>query len=189
MLYNTLYTQLFMLHSQGYSIQCMLNNTYRQQSRCSAPWHPRRNHQQCNWPTYSLSSRFLVVFKRHYWLRLARLKMTLVSRCLTRTWNVSLLRLRTLALYCQDCARRMPASIIQSTDNPQWQDSYIVFAWTTRRQEASLLRGSVACCRLILWSRHWQAQVATCWLSPSARTTVPVIKDTCFLCLVNDKSI
>ena len=65
----------------------------------SAPWHllVKQWTDRANVPTCSLCSRFLVVFKRHYWLRLARLKLTLGSCSFSRCWNVSLLRLRTFA--------------------------------------------------------------------------------------------
>ena len=67
---------------------------------------------------------------------------TRCSNAHSSTWcsNVSLLRLRTLALLCQnpDCAKagRTPACIISSPDNHRLQDCYIVIARTTRRQEA-----------------------------------------------------
>ena len=58
-------------------------------------------------PTCSLCHKFLLLFKRHYWLRLAslRLKLTLGSSSFARCWNVSLLRLRTLVVHCQDCKK------------------------------------------------------------------------------------
>ena len=95
------------------------------------------------------------------------------------------------------CARRMPVSSlwlsrILSFDSPRRQDCFIVIAPTTLRQEASLwlgtTGGSVVCCLFIVWSWHWPAQGATCWFQPTARTTVPEIKDAYFLCFVDEKS-
>ena len=51
-----------------------------------------------------------------------------------------------------DCARRTPALIISSPDNPRRQDCYIVIAQTTRWLEASFWLCSVACCLFIVWS-------------------------------------
>ena len=48
-------------------------------------WHPLVKPQhRASSPTYFLCSRFLIVFRRHYWLRLARLKLTLVFCSFTR---------------------------------------------------------------------------------------------------------
>ena len=118
--------------------------------------------------------------------RLASLNLTLDSCKFTRCWNVSLLRLRTSALRCQQCqdCARLPASIIPSPDRP-WQQLYLLYHHTSDHApaEASLRLGIVACCRFIVWIRHWQALGAICLLPPSARTAV---KDACFQCLVNE---
>ena len=47
-------------------------------------------------PTCSQCSSFLAVFNIHFWLRLARLKLTIGSWSFARLWHVSLLRLQSL---------------------------------------------------------------------------------------------
>ena len=61
-------------------------------------------------------------------------------------WNVTVwaAAVEYVGVALPNYARRTPASIISSPDNPRRQDCYIVIARTTRRQEASLWRGSFA---------------------------------------------
>ena len=87
--------------------------------------------------------------------------------------------IKDVGITLPDGARRTPASriLIPDTGSQRLQSWYIVIAWAARWPEASLRRGSVACCQPIVWSRGWLAQGATCWLPLSARTAVLAIKD------------
>ena len=68
--------------------------------------------------------------------------------------------LRTLVLHCQPV---QGACHVNNID--PWQSTtatLLVIAHTMCRQEVSLWWCSTACCRFIIWSRHWPVHLATC---------------------------
>ena len=71
--------------------------------------------------------------------------------------------------------RRTPASRILSPGSPPQQDCYIIIVLTTLRPEASLWRGSLACCLFIVElhggspAAHYDAQCLSQWLNHAAR--------------------
>ena len=132
-------------------------------------------------PTCSLCCS--VVFKRHFLVRLARLKLTIGSCRFTRCWNVSLLRLRTPALRRQTIRREYRALTVLDSKRTilKFRFNILKIARTTRRLGASLRRGTIVCCR------HCQEPAMAdrgdyLRLLPSARTAVPPIKDAHFPC-------
>ena len=113
------------------------------------------------------------------------------SHCLLR------MRLRTFNLTVTDCAVctahtskryiELCQSLIANRHHCHSADQEL--ARGTLAVTVGPVLGSLAWCQSFVWSRHWGWEAgATCLLPPSVWTTALEIKDTYFLCLLNEKS-